>query len=29
MHLTLLPAMRACFFQTNPLPVKAVLADEG
>ena len=28
-HLTLLPAMRACFFQTNPLPVKAVLADEG
>ena len=28
-HLELLPAMRACFFQTNPLPVKAVLAGAG
>lgn len=28
-HLELLPAMRACFFQTNPLPVKAVLAATG
>ena len=28
-HLELLPAMRACFFQTNPLPIKAVLAEEG
>lgn len=28
-HLELLPAMRACFFQTNPLPVKAALAAAG
>lgn len=25
-HFRLLPAMRACFFETNPIPVKAVLA---
>ncbi len=28
-HFELLPAMRACFFETNPLPVKAVLAALG
>ena len=28
-HLELLPAMRACFFETNPLPVKMVLAAMG
>jgi 4-hydroxy-tetrahydrodipicolinate synthase len=28
-HLALLPAMRACFFHTNPLPVKAALAATG
>lgn len=28
-HFALLPAMRACFFDTNPLPVKAVLAERG
>ncbi|NBC84674.1 MAG: 4-hydroxy-tetrahydrodipicolinate synthase [Bacteroidetes bacterium] len=28
-HFDLLPAMRACFFETNPVPVKAVLADDG
>lgn len=28
-HFDLLPAMRACFFETNPIPVKAVLADLG
>ncbi len=28
-HLALLPAMRACFFETNPLPVKAVLSAAG
>lgn len=29
LHFDLLPAMRACFFETNPLPVKAVLAASG
>ena len=29
LHLELLPAMRACFFETNPLPVKTVLAAMG
>ncbi len=28
-HFELLPAMRACFIETNPIPVKAVLADLG
>jgi 4-hydroxy-tetrahydrodipicolinate synthase len=28
-HFDLLPAMRACFLKTNPVPVKAVLAAEG
>lgn len=28
-HLNLLPAMRACFIETNPLPVKTVLAAQG
>ncbi|PEN13776.1 4-hydroxy-tetrahydrodipicolinate synthase [Longibacter salinarum] len=28
-HLNLLPAMRACFYETNPVPVKAVLAADG
>ncbi len=28
-HFALLPAMRACFFATNPLPVKAVLEAAG
>jgi len=28
-HFDLLPAMRACFFETNPVPVKAVLAADG
>jgi len=27
-HFDLLPAMRACFFETNPVPVKLVLADQ-
>lgn len=29
LHFELLPAMRACFFATNPLPVKTVLAAAG
>ncbi|HET6566450.1 MAG TPA: 4-hydroxy-tetrahydrodipicolinate synthase [Rhodothermales bacterium] len=29
MHFRLLPAMRACFVETNPIPVKAVLAAMG
>ena len=28
-HLNLLPAMRACFLETNPVPVKTVLAATG
>ena len=28
-HFDLLPAMRACFFATNPVPVKIVLAAQG
>ena len=28
-HFALLPAMRACFFETNPAPIKAVLAERG
>lgn len=28
-HFDLLPAMRACFFESNPVPVKLVLAAEG
>jgi 4-hydroxy-tetrahydrodipicolinate synthase len=28
-HLSLLPRMNACFIQTNPLPVKTILADQG
>lgn len=28
-HLTLLPAMRACFLETNPVPIKTVCADMG
>ena len=28
-HFELLPAMRACFFETNPIPIKAVLASMG
>ena len=28
-HFELLPAMRACFLKTNPVPVKAVLSAEG
>ena len=28
-HFDLLPAMRACFFETNPVPVKLVLAAQG
>lgn len=28
-HLKLIPAMRACFYESNPVPVKAVLADAG
>ena len=29
MHLRLLPAMRACFLETNPIPVKTVLGAMG
>lgn len=29
LHFKLLPAMRACFFETNPIPIKAVLASMG
>lgn len=28
-HFKLLPAMRACFFETNPIPIKTVLAAMG
>ena len=28
-HFELLPAMRACFFATNPVPIKIVLAAQG
>ena len=28
-HFDLLPAMRACFIETNPVPVKVVLAADG
>ena len=28
-HFELLPAMRACFYETNPVPVKVVLAADG
>ena len=28
-HLAMLPAMRACFYESNPVPVKAVLASLG
>lgn len=28
-HFDLLPAMRACFFESNPVPVKIVLAAQG
>lgn len=28
-HFNLLPAMRACFFATNPVPIKLVLAAQG
>lgn len=28
-HMDLLPAMRACFLETNPIPIKAVLAEMG
>lgn len=28
-HFALLPAMRACFFETNPIPIKTVLAAQG
>lgn len=29
LHFRLLEAMRACFYETNPIPIKAVLADMG
>lgn len=29
LHFRLLPAMRACFFETNPIPVKMLLAEVG
>ena len=29
LHFRLLPAMRACFYETNPIPVKAALAEAG
>jgi 4-hydroxy-tetrahydrodipicolinate synthase len=29
LHFELLPAMRACFFETNPIPVKTVLGEMG
>lgn len=29
LHFRLLPAMRACFLETNPIPVKTVLASTG
>jgi 4-hydroxy-tetrahydrodipicolinate synthase len=29
LHFRLLPAMRACFLETNPIPIKAVVASMG
>ncbi len=29
LHLDLLDAMRACFIETNPIPIKAILAEMG
>lgn len=29
MHFRMLEAMRACFYETNPIPIKTVLADSG
>ena len=29
LHFRLLPAMRACFFETNPIPAKTMLAEMG
>lgn len=29
LHFELLPAMRACFFATNPIPIKTVLSEMG
>lgn len=29
LHYELLPAMRACFIETNPIPIKAVLNAMG
>lgn len=29
LHMDLLPAMRACFFDTNPIPIKTVLGEMG
>ena len=29
LHFKLLPAMRACFLETNPIPIKAVVASMG
>ncbi len=29
LHLRMLPAMRACFVETNPIPIKAVLGEMG
>lgn len=29
LHFELMPAMRACFFETNPIPMKAVLSSMG
>lgn len=29
LHFELMPAMRACFYETNPIPIKAVLASMG
>lgn len=29
LHLRMLPAMRACFLETNPIPIKALLGEMG
>jgi len=29
LHFRLLPAMRACFLETNPIPIKTVLGAMG
>jgi 4-hydroxy-tetrahydrodipicolinate synthase len=29
LHFELIPAMRACFFETNPIPVKTILGEMG